>query len=823
MLVKKETSMHNNDSNLSDPVRSMALFAELNPEPVIRFDKSGKILQSNPTADRLFDKPELSGYFITDVLSESKNVDFEFIIDNDKIESVSVKLSERYYNFIFRGVSKYDVCQIYGFDVDEKIKAQEQAESMALFAQKNPAPVFRFDAEGNVLQSNDAAYELFHYVNEGVVNIHKLFGGLTPAQAEKIIKKNEIRSFVKKLKDYYYRFELRGISEVNSVQVYGADITEIVNAQLENEKLSTAVQQSFNTVMITDVSGNIEFVNNAFEKITGYSKHEVIGYNPKFLNSGHHSADFYKELWQTIKRGEVWKGEFYNKRKDGIMYWEESSISPILGRDGGVKSFIAVKEDITEKKEAQEQMQAMALFANLNPEPVIRFDSEGVILQANPAASESFALETIEGLQIKNLIEELKNLNIQEFIENNQVETIDVSKNSKVYRFIIKGINELEVCQIYGSDITKRVEAQKNADSMALFAQLNPEPVFRFNSEGVILQSNPAANELFDKENLIGNHVDDLISGISDIDYSKFIGENKIFTFTEHIHENILHFKLRGISNIGVCQIYGSDITNRVKAEEKIHQQKKDIDDSIQYASRIQTAVLPSSDILNDYVEDHFILFKPRDVVSGDFYWMKEKDDKLVFVVADCTGHGVPGAFMSMLGVSFLNEIVNKEDVNSASFILDELRFLVKSTLSHSEEQKADGMDLSLVIVDTKNMKMQFAGAYNKLYLYRDNELRVTKADRMPIGNYIGKEQPFTNHELDLQKGDTFYLLSDGFPDQFDHQSKKKFSIKRLKEVFFEINAMPMDKQKEYLEETFYSWKGNHWQMDDVLLAGIRV
>jgi serine phosphatase RsbU (regulator of sigma subunit) len=260
-----------------------------------------------------------------------------------------------------------------------------------------------------------------------------------------------------------------------------------------------------------------------------------------------------------------------------------------------------------------------------------------------------------------------------------------------------------------------------------------------------------------------------------------------------------------------------------VKAEQKVRQQKKDIDDSIHYASRIQTAVLPSADVLDDYVQDHFILFKPRDVVSGDFYWMKEKDDKLVLVAADCTGHGVPGAFMSMLGVSFLNEIVNKAEVIAANTILDELRYLVKSTLSHSKEQKADGMDISLVIIDKQKMKMQFAGAYNHLYLFRDKELQVTKADRMPIGNYVGKEKPFTNHELDLKKGDTFYLLSDGFPDQFDEYSKKKFSIKRLKEVFSEIHTKPMDEQKEFLDDTFYKWKGNHWQMDDVLITGVKI
>jgi len=815
--------MKNENSNLNDPMQSMALFAELNPEPVIRFDKSGNILQSNPAANNLFEKDELVEKPITEVMPECNEVDLKKIIEEDKIETFTVKQQEKYYNFIFRGVSKYGVCQIYGFNINDKIKAQKEAESMALFAQKNPAPVFRFDSDGNVLQSNESADELFKIICNEKVNIFNLFTELHRDQVKKMIANNEIESFVKRIKENHYRFELRGISDLNSIQVYGADITEIVNAQFENEKLSTAVQQSSNTVMITDTSGNIEFVNKAFEKITGYSREEVIGYNPKFLQTGYHEDEFYKELWNTINNGKIWKGEFYNRRKDGAEYWEEASISPIFDRNDKIRNFIAVKEDVTEKKKAQEQIQSMALFARLNPEPVIRFDKSGEILQANPAANDSFSMSSIEGMQIKELISELNEMNIPDFIENNQIETIDITNNDKTYRFILKGIQEIGVCQIYGSDITKRIQAQKNAESMALFAKLNPEPVFRFDKEGMVLQSNPAANELFEKDTLIGYNVNELISELSELNFASFISNDKILTFTEQVHESILRFKLRGISDIGICQIYGSDITNRVKAEQKVRQQKKDIDDSIHYASRIQTAVLPSADVLDDYVQDHFILFKPRDVVSGDFYWMKEKDDKLVLVAADCTGHGVPGAFMSMLGVSFLNEIVNKAEIIAANTILDELRYLVKSTLSHSKEQKADGMDVSLVIIDKQKMKMQFAGAYNHLYLFRDKELQVTKADRMPIGNYVGKEKPFTNHELDLKKGDTFYLLSDGFPDQFDEYSKKKFSIKRLKEVFSEIHTKPMDEQKAFLDDTFYKWKGNHWQMDDVLITGVKI
>ena len=207
-----------------------------------------------------------------------------------------------------------------------------------------------------------------------------------------------------------------------------------------------------------------------------------------------------------------------------------------------------------------------------------------------------------------------------------------------------------------------------------------------------------------------------------------------------------------------------------VKQKEEIEHQRdeisaknKSITDSIEYASRIQTAILPSQEYAQEILPEHFILFRPRDIVSGDFYWITQKDNLLVVIAADCTGHGVPGAFMSMLGVSFLNEIVNRHEIRSANIILNNLRSDIKKTLGQEgkEGEAKDGMDIALCIVDTENMKMQFAGAYNPLYLFRNNELIETKADRMPIGIYIKEKDSFTNHEIDLQKDDVFYIFSD--------------------------------------------------------------
>ena len=239
---------------------------------------------------------------------------------------------------------------------------------------------------------------------------------------------------------------------------------------------------------------------------------------------------------------------------------------------------------------------------------------------------------------------------------------------------------------------------------------------------------------------------------------------------------------------------------NRILEEknELITQQKKEITDSIRYASRIQRAILPSDEILLQSLPQHFVLFLPRDIVSGDFFWLTQSGGKIVIVAADCTGHGVPGAFMSMLGVSFLYEIVNKEGIMQPASILNFLREHVKHTLSQTgkRDEAKDGMDISLCVYDPKEMKLEWAGAYNPLYLIRRGELIEYKADKMPIAIHMIDHLPFTNHEIALEQGDTFYISSDGYADQFGGEDGRKFMSKKYKEMLLQIWDKPMDEQK---------------------------
>jgi len=250
---------------------------------------------------------------------------------------------------------------------------------------------------------------------------------------------------------------------------------------------------------------------------------------------------------------------------------------------------------------------------------------------------------------------------------------------------------------------------------------------------------------------------------------------------------------------------------------------RKEVMDSIQYAQRIQKAVLPKREMFVDLIPDYFIYFKPRDIVSGDFFWMKRLENHIVITAADCTGHGVPGAFLSLLGVSFLNEIVTENFV-SAGNILDNLRDRIIEALHQSwaNDESKDGMDISLTVINTETKELQFAGAYNPIYHIRNNELTEIKGDKMPIGIHIKEPRPFKNSTIKLIENDTIYLFSDGFSDQFGGKKGGKFMAGNFKRLLLSIQNNKMKDQKDTINQSFENWKGDLKQLDDILIIGMR-
>lgn len=262
---------------------------------------------------------------------------------------------------------------------------------------------------------------------------------------------------------------------------------------------------------------------------------------------------------------------------------------------------------------------------------------------------------------------------------------------------------------------------------------------------------------------------------------------------------------------------------NRQKSE--IELKNRDILDNLQYAKRIQEAILPEIKLIYQTLQDSFIIYLPKDIVSGDFYSFSQKNENVIIAAADCTGHGVTGAFMSMIGTSLLNQIINEHGITEPAQILKNLNAGIIDALKQSEGEKEihDGMDIALCSLDLKNSKLIYSGANRPLWIFKNGEMSMIKPSKAAIGGYqSARKEDFTQHEIPLSKGDTIYLFTDGYADQFGGPEGKKLLSKRFREMLKEIQHLPMSEQEKYLIKAFYDWKGNVGQVDDVLVIGVR-
>jgi len=291
-------------------------------------------------------------------------------------------------------------------------------------------------------------------------------------------------------------------------------------------------------------------------------------------------------------------------------------------------------------------------------------------------------------------------------------------------------------------------------------------------------------------------------------------------------------------------------ITERTQEIQKQHdilaKQKQNITDSIDYASVIQKALLPSLDILKSVFPESFVLLNPRDIVSGDFYWMSKTKTHIFVAAADCTGHGVPGAFMSVLGMTLLNEIVERNGISRPDLVLTELRKYIKNSLNQSNDsgKPQDGMDIAFCSINLESGILQFAGAYNPLYLFKkslknkpeatkkeiepeqvpgDSLISIYNANMMPISIHPKDDKTFIFHEIQLEPGDTFYIFSDGYISQFGGTRRETYKTKRFQELLLSIQDKSMQNQRQILNDTIVEWQGNNQQVDDMLVIGIKV
>jgi len=302
------------------------------------------------------------------------------------------------------------------------------------------------------------------------------------------------------------------------------------------------------------------------------------------------------------------------------------------------------------------------------------------------------------------------------------------------------------------------------------------------------------------------------------------------------------HLLLRVRAALKLAEAYRAIDREKLEVEKRNHQIKKQHESTLrqkniiteknqamhanlQYAKRIQDAFLPDPYDVEQTLSRYFVLNLPKNVVSGDFYWIDKQNNQLIIAVADGTGHGLSGALMHMMGIIFLNQIIKQQKYSNPAEILGELREYVISSLQQKGKtgEAQGGMDMALCMLDLDQRTIQFAGANNPLYIINNQGLREIRGDRMPVGININYDKPFTNQQIHLQSGDTLYMFTDGYADQFGGDKGKKFRYKYFKELLISNHGISMKKQKEVLHNTFFKWKGDYEQIDDVMVMGIRI
>ncbi len=533
---------------------------------------------------------------------------------------------------------------------------------------------------------------------------------------------------------------LNGQGEVEEILTFIQDVTEKKEVELRLKQLSIAVEQSGSIIVMTDINGNITYVNKRFTEVTGYTREEAIGQNPRILNARVQDKNFYKNLWETILSGKTWRGVFVNKKKNGEIFYEKAIITPII-QDDEIKGFIAIKEDITEERKNRQLL-----------------------------------LEKTR--QFENTISNMQDVY---FRTNKDYQIIQVSKSIKDY---------LEL------------ESEKQVLGKTIFELLGIDKPETINKLKSWIEKSKRIEFTFKYKTAKGNYG---------------YAESRI---------RVLE-KSAGIE--GIIR----DITKRIKWErelarinrelnkknKQIEEFTKNLTDNIKYAAVIQQAMLPKPNEFLKFFSDFFVFYKPLRIVSGDFYYLKILEDYVAVALADCTGHGVSGAFISILSYSMLNDIFSVCKDYQPDKILEALRKRINQVFS-SRTLLSDGLDISLVIIEKKTLKLKFAGANHSIIVFNKDQMKIIKGDPIPIGSYP-VDMSFSCKNVQMAKGDKIYMFSDGYSDQFGGKNGTKFFKRNFYELIRRIYDLPFEEQKEILEVTFENWKGNHEQIDDVTVMGL--
>ncbi len=685
-----------------------------------------------------------------------------------------------------------------GMDVSDRKEIEERYKHIVEAATDL---IYTADYRGNFTFINGEVTKITGYKNEDLIGRH-FTTTIAPDWIDEV-RTFYARQFRKKTLSTYLEFpiitvegEKRWLGQtvriiydafrptlIAGFQAIARDITDKKLYEEELEKLSLVASETINAVLICDPQGRIEWVNTGFSRITGYDLQEVKGKLPGDVLAGDRTdRRLISVVRQTSAEAEGFRKEFLVYHKEGYEIWIDVANSPIVDENGTVLKQIEIFTDITEKKRYEVQLNMYsARLETLNMAKHELLNSHNV---------KEIAQNVLGRLATR--MSYVKRVSLAIFDERNQEVELHyvVKDNAAVPGMLLYPLR-----------------------SFKSFQSLKENKVFRVDdieAEAEISES--------DKEQLS--------VGIRSYLMMPVYSQNQLLGTV-----NIASSKPNAISDedIDMVREVADAIAIALQQQqylEIIEQKNADIEASILYARRIQEAILPPESMLKDQFDDLFVLYRPKDVLSGDFFWAEQRDNLTYLAVCDSTGHGVPGALLSLMGNNLLNQAVHERNLSRPSSILDYLNAGVQHTLNQykSASELRDGMDISLCVFDHSRYKVQFAAAINPMYIIRDGMLIQSKGNRFSIGSYFdNKMRPFTNQEMELQSGDMIYLFTDGYPDQFGGEDDRKMSHRRFRELLMSIHHLPVDDQKKMLEEQLNAWMGDSKQTDDICVIGVRI
>lgn len=634
------------------------------------------------------------------------------------------------------------------------------------------------------------------------------------------------------------------------------------------------VKNSLECICATDKEGNIVEFNPAAERVFGFTKEEIMELGASAIYA---NIEEFLRIFSELDKHGKYTGEVQNRRKNGEVFTSYLSANAWYGETGELMGTMGVSREVsaepnlaediktqnTEKRALKDEIEELSMIATSMTNGIVITDVEGRIHWCNQGferisgyseneikgkmPSEIFRIPHFYQAEFKELTESGPNF-------DQAIQVPHYRKNGSLYWILVESTPVYDengnLKQII--EVCTEITAQKNAELALIESEQNFRTISETIADAFYLYNlfeqqyeymSPNCREVLGVNQDFFYSGDGFVKKMVHIDDRHIINKARLGVKNDRIYDieyritkkgktHWIHERGYPIKDIdgkvvkasGVC----TDITDEKFTQELIQRQNKDISESIEYAKLIQDATLPEVEEIRTIFQDSFVIYKPKGTLSGDFYivdniWNKKHKTMPVFLVADCTGHGVPGAILSILCNSLIKQTFTDHEVTSPGMALDKVREQLNRLFrTKVNEQMKDGMDISFCVFDEDRQILHFAGANSSCVILRDNEIIEIKGDKQHVG-YSEAEHSFTDHSIQCEPGDNIYLFTDGFTDQFGGDRNKKYMRRHLLDFICKIGNKPMDLQFELIDREFENWKGSNEQTDDVCVLGIRI